>query len=210
MYPKTLEDFTEKTTTGAVVSLVTLVFVLWLFVSEVSLFMAHEVDPELFVDTERSDKIRINLDIYFPAMPCSFLTLDAMDSAGELQLDLAHNVFKKRLRDGQPVGVVRENVAQRGDATTVAPQPNATTVPVEAAAAVVPHKSACGSCYGAQTRADQCCNTCEEVREAYRIRGWAFANPEGIAQCGEEGFVKDIAAAKVRCVFVFCFSALLI
>ena len=71
VYPKTLEDFREQTTTGAVVSVITLLFVVWLFVSEVSLFVAHEVDPELFVDTERSDKIRINLDVYFPSMPCS-------------------------------------------------------------------------------------------------------------------------------------------
>jgi hypothetical protein len=199
VYPKTLEDFTEKTTTGAVVSLVTLTFVLWLFVSEVALFMSHEVDPQLFVDTERSDKIRINLDIYFPAMPCSFLTLDAMDSAGELQLDLAHNVFKRRHRNGVPLEAVRENVAQRGDAprpAVNATAPGAVAVPAPAAAAVVPATPGCGSCYGAQTRAEQCCNTCEEVREAYRIRGWAFANPEGIAQCSDEGFVKGIEESK--------------
>ncbi len=199
VYPKTLEDFTEKTTTGAVVSLVTLLFVLWLFVSEVSLFMAHEVDPQLFVDTERSDKIRINLDLYFPAMPCSFLTLDAMDSAGELQLDLAHNVFKRRHRGGVPLEAVRENVAQRGDPPRPAPpaaNASAPEAPAAAAVAVRPERPACGSCYGAQTRADQCCNTCEEVREAYRIRGWAFANPEGIAQCNDEGFVKGIEESK--------------
>jgi hypothetical protein len=48
---------------------------------------------------------------------------------------------------------------------------------------------------GAQTRPEQCCNTCEEVREAYRIRGWAFANPEGIVQCNTEGFSKNLAEA---------------
>lgn len=88
VYPKTLEDFREQTTTGAVVSVITMVFVLWLFVSEVSLFLAHESDVQLFVDTERAEKIRINLDIYFPQMPCPYLTLDAMDSAGELQLEV--------------------------------------------------------------------------------------------------------------------------
>ena len=50
----------------------------------------------------------------------------------------------------------------------------------------------CGSCYGAQTRAGQCCNTCEEVREAYRVRGWAFANAENIAQCKDEGFTEKL------------------
>jgi hypothetical protein len=194
VYPKTLEDFREQTTTGAVVSVITLLFVFWLFVSEVALFMAHESDVELFVDTERGEKIRINLDVYFPQMPCSYLTLDAMDSAGELQLELSHNLFKKRLRDGVPVGVVRENVAQRGDPVPVAnvssPSPAANAASASSA------NPACGSCYGAQTRPEQCCNTCEEVREAYRIRGWAFANSEGIAQCNQEGFAKHIEEAK--------------
>ncbi len=29
---------------------------------------------------------------------------------------------------------------------------------------------------------DQCCNSCEEVREAYRIKGWAVTDPEIIDQ----------------------------
>ena len=29
---------------------------------------------------------------------------------------------------------------------------------------------------------DQCCNTCEEVREAYRKKGWALTNVESIDQ----------------------------
>ena len=166
------------------VSVLTTLFVFWLFFSELGVFMSHEVDPQLFVDTERSDKIRINMDVYFPNMPCDFLTLDAMDSAGELQLDLAHNVFKKRLRDGKPIGVVRENVAQRGQESR--PQSNGTGGEV----------STCGSCYGAQTKEGQCCNSCEEVREAYRVRGWAFTNPEGIAQCVHEGFSDRLRSAQ--------------
>lgn len=66
---------------------------------------------------------------------------------------------------------------------------------------------------GAQTRPEQCCNTCEEVREAYRIRGWAFANPEGIVQCNQEGFSQQLSDAagegcqvRGRSVFVFCFD----
>lgn len=29
---------------------------------------------------------------------------------------------------------------------------------------------------------DQCCNSCEEVREAYRKRGWGMTNPDLIDQ----------------------------
>ncbi|RWW51174.1 hypothetical protein BHE74_00042507 [Ensete ventricosum] len=40
----------------------------------------------------------------------------------------------------------------------------------------------CGTCYGAETSDDQCCNSCEEVREAYRKKGWALTNPDMIDQ----------------------------
>lgn len=120
-------------------------------------------------------------------MPCNYLTLDAMDMSGELQLDLAHNVFKKRFKDGIPIGVVREELSKRvpqQQEQQEQPQPpNNSSVPSTAV-------STCGSCYGAQTRPNQCCNTCEEVREAYRVRGWAFTNPESISQCQAEGFSK--------------------
>ncbi|GJN31320.1 hypothetical protein PR202_gb19706 [Eleusine coracana subsp. coracana] len=40
----------------------------------------------------------------------------------------------------------------------------------------------CGSCYGSEESDDQCCNTCEEVRDAYRKKGWALTNVELIDQ----------------------------
>lgn len=181
---------------GAVVSIITTLFVLWLFFSELALFLRADVDPQLFVDTERSEKIRINLDVHFHAMPCAYLTLDAMDMAGELQLDLAHNVFKKRLKDGVPIGVVREELARRPPADAHNAAQNAAQNAQNSTGAVVAGTAQCGSCYGAQTSAGQCCNTCEDVREAYRIRGWAFSNPEGIQQCVGEGFVKTLEDAK--------------
>jgi hypothetical protein len=159
-----------------------------------------------------------------------------MDMSGELQLDLAHNVstqslrcgreahaqrmqvFKKRLKDGVPIGVVREELSQRAPAAAGAgksahddhddkSQPPASPPPAaggqgpspapDAVAAVSQDiKPGCGSCYGAQTQPGQCCNTCEEVREAYRLRGWAFSNPEGIAQCNSEGFIANLEAVK--------------
>lgn len=48
------------------------------------------------------------------------------------------------------------------------------------------------SCYGAETVEQPCCNTCEEVREAYRKKGWAFNNPHGIAQCIREGWTDKL------------------
>ena len=46
----------------------------------------------------------------------------------------------------------------------------------------------CESCYGSETKDSPCCNTCEAVREAYRKKGWAFNNADGIVQCEREGW----------------------
>lgn len=40
----------------------------------------------------------------------------------------------------------------------------------------------------------RCCNTCEDVREAYRKKGWAFNSPEGIEQCNREGWTAKMKA----------------
>ena len=39
-----------------------------------------------------------------------------------------------------------------------------------------------GSCYGAEENPGDCCNTCDQVREAYRKRGWALMNIDNVAQ----------------------------
>ncbi|KAI0753897.1 Sec1-like protein [Irpex lacteus] len=40
----------------------------------------------------------------------------------------------------------------------------------------------CGSCYGGLEPEGGCCNTCEDVRQAYVNRGWSFNNPDAIEQ----------------------------
>jgi len=40
-----------------------------------------------------------------------------------------------------------------------------------------------------------CCNTCEDVREAYRLKGWAMTNLEDYAQCKDEHVNKKAGSA---------------
>ena len=34
----------------------------------------------------------------------------------------------------------------------------------------------------------RCCNTCDDVREAYRHKGWAFTSALDIEQCKRDGY----------------------
>ena len=42
----------------------------------------------------------------------------------------------------------------------------------------------------------RCCNSCEDVREAYRRKGWALQDPDGIEQCKREGWAHKMEAQK--------------
>eukprot|EP00038_Savillea_parva_P009238 m.182194 g.182194 ORF g.182194 m.182194 type:complete len:388 (-) comp15467_c0_seq1:133-1296(-) len=177
-YPKTLEDFRIKTFSGAAVSIVAAVIMLLLFASELSYFLTSEVTPELFVDTSRNEKMRINVDIVFPEMPCAYLSIDVMDISGEQQLDVEHNLYKTRL---DPQGNELEKVQH-----DKLGEDNKTAALAAELAKLDPNR--CESCYGAENAQIKCCNTCADVREAYRTKGWAFNNAEGIVQCEREGW----------------------
>lgn len=174
-YPKTLEDFRVKTFGGAVVTGVSSFIMFILFISELNYYLTTEVHPELFVDTTRHQKLRINVDIFFPNVGCAYLSIDAMDVSGEQQSDLEHNIFKKRYdKDGKPVEKARKQ--ELGDKSEEAMKALNTTED--------PNK--CETCYGAESEAHPCCNTCEEVRSAYRTKGWALNDIDSIEQCKRE------------------------
>lgn len=56
-------------------------------------------------------------------------------------------------------------------------------------------EKACGSCYGAQFNETACCNTCEDVKEAYRMKKWSFPDLDTIEQCRNEHYSEKIKNA---------------
>lgn len=187
-YPKTLEDFRVKTYGGAVVTIVSAVLMFSLFVSELNFYLTKEVQPELFVDTSRGQKLRINVDITFAHLPCGYLSIDAMDVSGEQQIDVDSSLLKQRLDSkGNPLTETPEETKL---SSTDPPKEE------DASKKQVLDPNRCESCYGAETDENKCCNTCEEVREAYRKKGWAFKDADTIEQCKREGWSEKMQAQK--------------
>lgn len=50
----------------------------------------------------------------------------------------------------------------------------------------------CGSCYGAETELYPCCETCDDVRNAYRDKGWAFTSAKDVAQVCRNRIYKNV------------------
>ncbi|XP_057488856.1 uncharacterized protein LOC130774830 [Actinidia eriantha] len=182
-YPKINEDFYSRTLSGGVITLVSSIVILLLFFSELRLYVHNTAETTLIVDTSRGETLRINFDVTFPAIPCSLLSLDAMDISGEQHRDIRHDIFKKRIDShGNVIDVRQEGIG--------APQ---IEKPLQRhGGRLEQNEKYCGSCFGAEMSDDECCNSCEEVREAYRKRGWGMTNPDLIDQCKREGFVQKV------------------
>ncbi|KAG6402448.1 hypothetical protein SASPL_134641 [Salvia splendens] len=107
----------------------------------IRLYLHAVTETKLVVDTSRSERLRINFDVTFPALPCSIVSLDAMDISGEQHLDVRHDITKKRI---DALGNVIETRAD----TIGSPKIDR---PLQNHGGRLEHNETyCGSCFGAE------------------------------------------------------------
>jgi hypothetical protein len=110
MYAKVKEEYTVKKPPSASAS--TLALVAWaltavLSVSELWTYATSTRTKEhMLVDTSLGQKLRINVNVTFPALSCAELHVDAMDVAGDYHPYMEANMQKQRLsgKTGKPLG----------------------------------------------------------------------------------------------------------
>ncbi|KAI8329728.1 endoplasmic reticulum vesicle transporter-domain-containing protein [Chlamydoabsidia padenii] len=175
-YSKTIEEFRVRTATGAAVTLISTIIIGFLVTVEIWSYMVPVLKPEIVVDGGKMEKLPIKFDITFPNVPCHILSLDVMDESGQHISNYDHDVFKVRL-DENGNEIQAEKQARLSN-------PH---VAEDLAFKHQKDENYCGPCYGAAPD-DQCCNTCEQVKEAYTKVSWAF-RPNEIEQCVKEGLV---------------------
>ncbi|RYN30574.1 Uncharacterized protein AA0113_g4799 [Alternaria arborescens] len=179
-FTKTVEDARVRTTSGGVVTIVSLLVVFWLTWGEWADYRRVAVRPELVVDKGRGERMEIALNVTFPRVPCELLTLDVMDVSGELQMGVTHGINKVRLspeKEGSKVIDIKALDLHADEASHLAPD-------------------YCGECYGAPSPTNAikpgCCNTCDEVRDAYASISWSFGRGEGVEQCEREHYAEHL------------------
>ncbi|KAJ3437861.1 endoplasmic reticulum-golgi intermediate compartment protein [Anaeramoeba flamelloides] len=187
-YPKTEEELNIKTISGATVTLVSSLIIFILFVNELHLYLTPHLKQNLVVDFSQGGKVDIDLDLDFPRLKCSELHIDALDISGSQQLGIRHDLYLDNL------DINGEVVELKGSKNKVELGSSDDKDNEDEAAKAKENKSKlpegyCGECYGAPSaNPSGCCNTCQDVKEAYDATNWNFANSIGkFEQCIREG-----------------------
>ncbi|XP_026552166.1 endoplasmic reticulum-Golgi intermediate compartment protein 1 isoform X1 [Pseudonaja textilis] len=103
IYRKVPKDLTQPTFTGAIISVCCCFFILFLFLSELTGFIATEIVNELYVDDPDKDsggKIEVNLNLSLPSLHCELIGLDIQDEMGRHEVGHIDNSMKVPLNNG--------------------------------------------------------------------------------------------------------------
>ncbi|GAB0498631.1 hypothetical protein MMPV_009977 [Pyropia vietnamensis] len=168
-FPKTLDDFRVKTASGGFVSVAALLIICVLVLSETSTFLTAERSVNISVDNVRNETLQIYINVDFPRLNCDVIGVDALDESGNMQLEITNHMYKTRLDlSGKVIRGDKKKRVERNPVRQALPAAKQAELP----------PGYCGSCYGA-TPETTCCNTCNDVKEAYEKRGWLLTDLNG-------------------------------
>ncbi|CAI5743532.1 unnamed protein product [Peronospora destructor] len=174
VYSKMHQEFKVQTDFGATISILAGIIMVVLFLSEVKAYLSLNTHEHMVVDSSLGDKLQVNVDVSFLAINCRDAHINAMDVAGELQVNMHQTVVKARLDAmgqaiGRPVSMVTHTEEEEEEVKTDVPE------------------NYCGSCYNAEHPSGKtCCNTCEEVKEAFISSGQSLEEADEKEQCVRE------------------------
>ena len=188
------DEFRVRTKNGAMISLFTIVSILYLTYQEYQFNVTTvEVLDRVHVNATTPAGLPVEFEIDFPYLPCALISVDAIDPTGQLQslhLDRTHHVYKSRTKDGKVLQGMKQGMKQElgGTADEEGLMSRLNVLMEEAEV----YKD-CGSCYGAEDPdEDVCCNTCDDVKRAYKHKGWNL-DTNNVRQCQDEAKAEDEA-----------------
>ncbi|KAL3765004.1 hypothetical protein ACHAWO_001966 [Cyclotella atomus] len=185
-------EFRIRTLAGATLSIFTLLLATTLIITEYNYNFSTSFLNHVHVMPQTPDGLEVEFDISFPHIPCALLAVDSNDPTGQSQsfhINKSHRVWKHRLdANGNTIG--RKSRFELGGSIISS---NELKSKMEELAQKrmeqfkeqeeeVDDEEECGSCYGAGEEGE-CCNTCDDVKRAYRRKSWHIQNLSEISQC---------------------------
>jgi len=167
IFPKVREDHGRKTSISGTITVICISIMCFLFITQSLSYLSSPPKQRLRVDENRlptnSDgfvdfnslpKLKMYVDIEFPSLPCPVIDFEVIDSLKEKQIGAFSRIKLKRIgKDGKVIK------------TKPTPKESQET---------------CGSCYGASAG---CCNTCKDVKQAFKAKGKVPPPLATIKQC---------------------------
>ena len=167
LFPKVDQEFIVKTKSGGIVSMVACVMIGILCMAEIFSWVSQNraVTSNTFVDTSLGKQMRVNLNITFPALACDDLHLDVIDIAGDSQLNIEDTLKKKKLHLNGKALTSQEIEVETNQHRQAQKERD------DILKSKIP-ENYCGPCYGAHESDGQCCQTCDDVIQAYAKKKW--------------------------------------
>lgn len=97
------EDLVINGTPGRVISLLGMLLMSFLFVSELRAYLTMTTSTTLVVDELSDEMIRANFNVTLHGVPCEFLSLDVSDMTGTSRHNITKDILKWRLDSNQRV-----------------------------------------------------------------------------------------------------------
>jgi hypothetical protein len=184
MFPKVDREFTVQTQSGGVMTVIAYGLIVVLVLAEIASWVSQnrmELSNTI-VDTSLGKKMRVNMNITFPSLACDDLHLDAIDVAGDSQINIEDTLKKRKLHEKTGKWFTNEEIDVETNNHRKQQERKAELLKKE-----LP-ENYCGPCYGAQEEEGQCCQTCDDVIDAYKKKRWKSDLLKYTAeQCVREG-----------------------
>jgi endoplasmic reticulum-Golgi intermediate compartment protein 3 len=188
------KEFRVYTVQGAILSMATVTIILYLITTEFAYNFRVRRKDRVYVNATSPDGLEVEFDVSLLQVPCSQLNVDALDPNSEpqsLHLDAAqHQIWKHRFKlnpRGQKILLGPKEKLELGSTLL---SERELLEEIEALGGEVSNttgdvKDACGDCYGAGEEGE-CCNTCDDVKIAYKRKGWFLSEIASVKQCRME------------------------
>ena len=186
------KEFRVYTTQGAFLSVTTLLIILYLVVTELYFNFQVTLQERVHVNATSPRGLEMEFDISLPNVPCSHVSIDAADPSGQsqsLHLDKKHHVWKHRFKlsdNGKRTMLIGSKQKLELGSTLLQEEDLEETLLENIVEAderdLEAKKDECGSCYGAGEEGE-CCDTCDDVKRAYKRKGWVLKDTDDISQC---------------------------
>jgi len=196
------KEFRVFTIQGAALSVVTCLVIIYLMGKEWNYNFETIITERVHVNATSPTGLDVEFEISLPLVPCNMLNIDANDPSGQtmsLHLDRRHHIWKHRIKVDEKTGKTKfigdKRKLEQG--STLLHEDHLEDILNELedqlpdeddevkAVAGVNDDDTCGSCYGAGDEGE-CCNTCDDVKRAYKRKGWHLSEPKDVEQCAKE------------------------